>query len=293
MPSKINELFKRSVLKYISLILGVLSATFGLKSFLLPNKFIDGGITGISMLSSVLSGIPLAVFIIILNLPFIILAYSFISRDLSIKAIVGISCLSLSLFIIPFPVLTYDRLLVAVFGGSFLGAGIAFAIRGGGVIDGTEILAIFLSRKLHTTVGDIILIINIIIFSLVAILLGVETAFYSILTYLSASKTTDFIIEGIEEYIAVIIVSEKSKELREAILFNLGRGATIFLGQRGLGNNESGPSNTEIIYTVLTRLELPKLTAEIKRIDPSAFVVMHKVKDTIGGYIKKRPQKVI
>jgi len=284
---------KKNILKFGSLILGVLSATFGLKSFLLPNKFIDGGITGISMLSSVLSGLPLPIFIIILNLPFIILAFSNISRELSVKAIIGISCLSLSLIIIPFPVLTYDKLLVAVFGGFFLGAGIAFAIRGGGVIDGTEILAIYLSRKLHTTVGDIILFINIIIFSVVAITLGVEIAFYSILTYLSASKTTDFIIEGIEEYIAVIIVSEKSKELREAILFNLNRGATIFLGKRGLGNNDSEPSYTEVIYTVLTRLELPKLTAEINRIDPSAFVVMHKVKDTIGGYIKKRPQNVI
>lgn len=278
--------------KIIYLALGILSATFGLKSFLLPNKFIDGGVTGISMLTSVLSGIPISIFVIIFNLPFLILAFFNLSKELSIRAIFGIIGLSVALIIIPFPILTYDKLLVAVFGGFFLGAGIAFAIRGGGVIDGTEILAVFLSRKLHTTVGDIILVINIIIFSVVAIFLGIEIAFYSILTYLSASKTTDFIIEGIEEYIAVIIVSEKSEELRKAILFNLGRGATIFKGRKGLTDKE-GSNDIDILYTVLTRLELPKLTAEVNRIDPKAFVVMHKVKDTIGGYIKKRPQSVI
>lgn len=293
MHSKAKNSFLKQIIKYLSLGIGVLSATFGLKSFLLPNKFIDGGITGISMLTSLLSGIPLPVFVVIFNLPFIILAFSNISRELSIKAIIGITCLSLCLLLIPFPILTYDKLLVAVFGGFFLGAGIAFAIRGGGVIDGTEILAVFLSRKLHTTVGDIILIINIFIFSFVAFTLGIETAFYSILTYLSASKTTDFIIEGIEEYIAVFIVSEKAEEIRQTILFNLGRGATIFCGRKGLSATLQENKDIEIIYTVLTRLELPRLAAEIKRIDPNAFVVMHKVKDTIGGYIKKRPQNVI
>ncbi len=278
--------------KLVYLLIGILSATFGLKSFLLPNQFIDGGVTGISMLTSILSGIPISLFVIVFNLPFLILAYFNLSKELSIRAICGIFGLSIALLFIPFPILTYDKLLVAVFGGFFLGSGIAFSIRGGGVIDGTEILSVFLSRKLNTTVGDIILFINIIIFSIVAIFLGVEVAFYSILTYLSASKTTDFILEGIEEYIAVIIVSEKSDELRKAILHNLGRGATIFKGRKGL-TQESRSNEIEIIYTVLTRLELPKLTSEINKIDPKAFVVMHKVKDTIGGYIKKRPHSVI
>ncbi|MGB9771665.1 MAG: YitT family protein [Candidatus Kapaibacteriota bacterium] len=279
------------VKKIIFILIGATSASFGLKSFLLPNKFIDGGITGISMLTSVLSSLPISVFVIVFNLPFLILAFYQFSKELALKAVIGILSLSFALSFFPFPVLTYDKLLVAVFGGFFLGAGIAFAIRGGGVIDGTEILAVLLSRKLHTTVGDIILSINIVIFSLVAIFLGIEIAFYSILTYLSASKTADFIIEGIEEYIAVIIVSEKPEELRQAILFNVGRGATIFKGRKGLSHNDS--NEIDILYTVLTRLELPKLTNEINRIDPKAFVVIHKVKDTIGGYIKKRPQNVI
>ncbi|MCX7879239.1 MAG: YitT family protein [Ignavibacteria bacterium] len=287
---KINII--REVRKTFFLILGILSATFGLKSFLLPNKFIDGGVTGVSMLSSILLELPLPYFIIIFNVPFLLLAFFNLSRELALRAILGIIGLSISLFFIPFPVLTYDKLLVAVFGGVFLGAGIGFAIRGGGVIDGTEILAVFLSRKIHTTVGDIILVVNVIIFSFVAILLGVEIAFYSILTYLSASKTTDFIIEGIEEYIAVIIVSEKTEEIRKAIIFDLGRGATIFKGRKGF-QTDSFSSDTDIIYTVLTRLELPRLTLEINRIDPKAFIVMHKVKDIIGGYVKKRPQKIV
>ncbi len=278
--------------KILFLVLGILSATFGLKSFLLPNKFIDGGVTGISMLTYVLSGIPISVLLVVYNLPFIILAFYNISKDMSIRAILGILGLSIALTVIPLPIITHDKLLVSVFGGFFLGAGIAFAIRGGGVIDGTEILAVFLSRKLHTTVGDIILITNIIIFSIVAIFLGVEIAFYSILTYLSASKTADFIIEGIEEYVAVIIVSEKSDELRNAILFNLGRGATVFKGKKGLSSLDKN-DEIDILYTVLTRMELPKLAIEINKIDPKAFVVIHKVKDTIGGYIKKRPQNVI
>lgn len=276
--------------KIIFLCIGASSATFGLKSFLLPNKFIDGGVTGISMITSILSGIPIWLLIVLFNLPFIILAFYQFSKEIALRAIIGIALLSFLLAIVPLPTITHDKLLVSVFGGFFLGAGIAFAIRGGGVIDGTEILAIFLSRKLHTTVGDIILTINIIIFSLVAIFLGIEVAFYSILTYISASKTTDFFIEGIEEYIAVIIVSEKSEELRYAIIYKLDRGATIFKGKRGLKNESN---EIDILYTVMTRIEIPRLTSEINRIDPNAFVVMHKVKDTIGGYIKKRPQNVI
>jgi uncharacterized membrane-anchored protein YitT (DUF2179 family) len=283
---------RTQVRKILFLLAGILSATFGLKSFLLPNKFIDGGVTGISMLTAIFSGLPISIFIVLFNLPFLLLAFYNLSKELAIRAILGIMGLAISLAIIPFPILTYDKLLVSVFGGFFLGAGIAFAIRGGGVIDGTEILAVFLSRKLHTSVGDIILIINIMIFTFVAIFLGVEIAFYSILTYLSASKTTDFIIEGIEEYIAVIIVSEKSEELRNSILFNLGRGVTRFIGKKGLSSNDAS-ENIEILYVVLTRLELPKLTYEINKIDPNAFVVMHNVKDTIGGYIKKRPQSVL
>ncbi len=286
-----SKVIFREIRKLIFILLGSLSACFGLKAFLLPNKFIDGGVTGISMLISVITHLPLPLLIIFVNIPFIILAYSNLTRDLSIRAVLGIASLALLLIILPVPIITHDKLLVAVFGGFFLGAGIGLAIRGGGVLDGTEILALYTSRKLHTTVGDIILVINIIIFSTVALLLGAEIALYSILTYISASKTTDFFIEGIDEYIAVMIISEKSDEIKKAILYKLERGVTILNGKRGLSSEISTDDKSnqiEILYTVLTRFELPKLSAEISSIDPKAFIVMHNVKDIIGGYLKKK-----
>ncbi len=284
----------REIRRFIFLLLAGVTATFGLKSFLLPNKFVDGGVTGISMLLAIFTSIPLPLFIAIVNIPFILLAYFNLAKELAVKAIIAIVFLSLCLWFLPLPAITHDKLLVAVFGGFFIGAGIGLAVRGGGVLDGTEILSIFLSRKIHSTVGDVILVINVIIFSIVAFTLGVEIAFYSILTYISASKTTDFFIEGIEEYIAVIIISEKAEEIRKAVLYEIERGVTIFKGKRGLEVKQTteGSDEIDIIYTVITRLELPKLSYTISKIDPNAFVVMHNVKDTIGGYIKKRPHNV-
>jgi uncharacterized membrane-anchored protein YitT (DUF2179 family) len=185
---------------------------------------------------------------------------------------------------------TDDNLLVAIFGGFFLGAGIGLTVRGGAVIDGTEILAIYLSRKLGTTIGDIIILINILIFSAAAYFLSIEIALFSMITYLSASKTLDFIIEGIEEYIGVTIISSHSDEIREMIINKLGRGVTVYTGKRGYGK-KGETRDTDIIYTVITRLEINKLNTEIEKIEPDAFVVMSSVKDTKGGMIKKRPLK--
>jgi len=165
------------------------------------------------------------------------------------------------------------------------------AVRGGGVIDGSEVLAISLTKKLGLTVGDIILIINILIFSVAAWVLSVETALYSILTYLSASKTVDFVIEGIEEYTAVTIISVKAESVRTMIIEKMGRGVTTFKGEKGFGKRGHTEGEMKIIYTVITRLEVSKLNAEIEKIDPNAFVITSSVKDTRGGMIKKRPMK--
>jgi uncharacterized membrane-anchored protein YitT (DUF2179 family) len=189
-----------------------------------------------------------------------------------------------------FPNVTDDNLLVAVFGGFFLGAGIGFSIRGGAVIDGTEVLAIYLSKKTGTTVGDIIIVINAIIFSAAAYFLTVEIALYSMITYLAASKTLDFIIEGIEEYVGVTIVSPQSEEIRQMIINKMGRGVTVYVGKSGYGKRGE-TTDVEIIYTVITRLELNKLKTLIGRIEPTAFMVMSSVKDTRGGMIKRRPLK--
>ncbi|MEP7318656.1 MAG: YitT family protein [Panacibacter sp.] len=279
---------RRLVKDAVLMSLGIASAAFGLESFLLPNNFIDGGATGISLLISELTGTPLYLLLVIINLPFILLGYKVIGKQFAIKTAIAISGLAVCVAFIHFPEVTHDRLLVSVFGGFFLGAGIGLSVRGGAVIDGTEVLAIFLSRKLSTTIGDIIIIINIIIFSVAAYLLSVETALYSLITYLAASKTLDFVIEGIEEYTGVTIISSHHEELREMIVNKLGRGITVYTGKRGHGKRGE-VAEVDILYTVITRLELNTLKTEIEKIDTNAFVVMSTVKDTKGGMIKKRP----
>ena len=281
---------KRLVKDFFLITAGIFSAAFGLKGFLLTNHFIDGGVTGISLLVTQLTGIPLFVLIICINIPFIVLGYVILGKQFAIKTVLAISGLALCLATVNFPDVTKDNLLVAVFGGFFLGAGIGLTVRGGAVIDGTEVLAIFLSKKLGTTIGDFIIIINVLIFSAAAYLLSVEIALYSMITYLAASKTLDFIIEGIEEYTGVTIVSTHSEEIREMIINKMGRGVTVYDGKRGFGKRGE-TRDVEIIYTVITRLELNKLNTEIEKIEPNAFVVMHSVKDTKGGMIKKRPFK--
>jgi len=281
---------KRQIKDFFLIAFGIFSASLGLKGFLLPNHFIDGGATGISLLLSALTDIPLYILIICVNTPFIILGYTIMGKQFAIKTALAITGLSICLATVSFPNVTNDNLLVAVFGGFFLGAGIGLAIRGGAVIDGTEVLAIFLSRKFGTTLGDIILVTNIFIFSAAAYLLGIEVALYSMITYLAATKTLDFIVEGIEEYIGVTIISSHSEEIRQMIVNTLGRGFTVYKGQRGFGNHGE-KKEIDIIYSVLTRLELNKFNTEIEKIDPNAFVVMSSVKDTKGGMIKKRPLK--
>ena len=279
----------KSNIKDVFLItIGIFCAAFGFKGFLLTNHFIDGGATGISLLIAALTKIPLQYLIIAVNFPFIILAYVMMGRRFAIKTTLAIIGLSICLASVSFPNVTNDNLLVAVFGGFFLGAGIGFSIRGGAVIDGTEVLAIYLSRKFGTTIGDIIVIINIIIFSTAVYFLGVEVALYSMITYLAASKTLDFFVEGIEEYIGVTIVSSHSEEIRQMIITKLGRGVTVYTGKKGYGKRGE-MKEVDIIYTVITRLELNRLNIEIEKIEPNAFVVMNSVKDTKGGMIKKRP----
>lgn len=278
--------FRHLVHDSFFIVMGVLSAAFGLKGFLLPNMFLDGGVTGISLIIAELTGVPLSYLIVAVNLPFLIMGISTISRQFALKSIIAILLLAATLHLIHFPLITDDKLLIAVFGGFFLGLGIGLAIRGGSVIDGTEVLAVFASRKLPLTIGDIILIFNVFIFGAAAYVFSMETALYAMLTYLSASKTVDFVVSGIEEYVGVTIISDKHEAVREAIIHKLGRGCTIYDGKSG-----QSLKPTQIVYTLLTRMELARLHTEIDKIDTDAFIVMHSIKDAKGGMIKKRPLK--
>jgi uncharacterized membrane-anchored protein YitT (DUF2179 family) len=253
------------------------------KGFLLPSHFIDGGVTGVSMLVSALSGASLPLLILLINAPFIIVGYRHIGRVFALKSALAIVGLALCIAFLPYPVATQDKLLAAIFGGFFLGAGVGLSIRAGGVLDGTEVMALLLSKKMGTTVGDIILLLNIIIFSVAAIFLGLEPALYSIITYFSASKTIDFLIHGIEEYNGITIVSAKSEEIRTAILNDLGRGVTVYKGMGGLKGEEQN-----ILFCVVTRLEIPKIKSAVKEIDEAAFIAIHRITDARGGVMKKQ-----
>ncbi len=283
--------FKKPVWRFtkdlVLIIAGIFSAAFGFKGFLLTNHFIDGGATGISLLISSLTGVPLYILLIGVNIPFVILGYNIVGKTFAIKTALAICGLALVVATVKFPDVTNDNLLVAVFGGFFLGTGIGLSMRGGAVLDGTEILAIYLSKKLGTTIGDVIIIINVLIFSAAAYFLSIEIALYSMITYLSASKTLDFIIEGIEEYTGVTIISPRTEDIRKMIIGTMGRGVTIYSGKSGYGKTGEA-AEIDIVYTVITRLELNKLKAEIDKIDPNAFVVMSSIRDTKGGMIKKR-----
>lgn len=268
--------------------LGVFSAGFGLKGFLLPNSLIDGGITGVSLIINRLTSLDLGLLVLAINIPFIWLGYRHVSRVFGIRSGMAIAGLSLVLAFIDFPIITHDRLLIAVFGGFFLGAGIGLAVRGGAVIDGTEVLAVYLTRGSGLTIGDFILVFNVILFSIAAWLFDVETALYSILIYLAASKTVDYIVEGVDEYLGVMIISPHSSEIREMIVRKLGKGVTVFCGKRGYTRQSQQPGDIEIVYTVITRLEVARLRKEIELIDPNAFIVINNVKDAVGGMIKQK-----
>lgn len=277
-----------AIKEYFLIFIGVISAGFGLKGFLLPNRFIDGGATGISLLLENITSIQLSFLLILVNLPFLILGAKTFSVKFALKSIVAIAFLGFVVHYVDYPTITNDKLLIAVFGGFFLGLGIGMSMRGGSVIDGTEVLAIYLSRKFSLTVGDVLLLINIIIFSFGAYILSIETVLYAILTYLAAAKTVDFVVDGVEEYVGVTIISKEHEALRVMITEKLRRACTIYAGKGGYGEHKSA-YDKDIIYTIVTRLELAKLHTEIDKIDNKAFIVMGLVKDLKGGMIKRKP----
>lgn len=280
--------FGRSLLNFALIIGGVFSAAFGLKGFLLSSRFIDGGVTGVSMLLSDIFHAPLSILILVINLPFIAIGYRQIGRAFAIKSVLSIAGLSLVLAFVKFPDVTPDKLLTAVFGGFFIGAGIGMAIRGGAVLDGTEIAALLVSRTSNLlNVGDVILILNIFIFLTAAFFLGVDSALYSILTYAAASKTIDFLLHGIEEYRGITVVSAKSQEIKDAIINQLHRGVTVYKSTGGLGTTGWTEEEREILYCVVTRLEISRIKNAVTEIDPAAFIAIHALSDVDGGLVKK------
>jgi len=265
------------------LVAGILSAGMGLKGFLLSSGFIDGGVTGVSMLLAAVTRVPLSIWLPLVNLPFIAIGYRQMGRAFAIKSALGIAGLAAALAIVPFPDVTPDLLLTAVFGGFFIGAGIGLAMRGGAVLDGTEIVALLISKRSDLLkVGQVILIFNVALFLVAISILGVEAALYSILTYLAAAKTVDFVIYGIEEYTAITIISAQSGAIRERIIGELDRGVTIYAGRGGMTGQAQ-----DILYCVVTRLEIGGVNDIVRALDPNAFVISHPLADVKGGVVKR------
>jgi uncharacterized membrane-anchored protein YitT (DUF2179 family) len=264
--------------------LGIFSAGMGLKGFLLSSNFIDGGVTGVSMLLAKTTGVSLSVLLPLVNLPFIALGYRQMGRAFAVRSVVGIAGLAACLATVPFPDVTPDLVLTSVFGGFFIGAGIGLAVRGGAVLDGTEIAALLISKRADSLkVGEVILGFNIVLFLIAMSVLGVDAALYSILTYVAAAKTLDFVLYGIDEYTAITIMSDMSAAIRERITGDLGRGVTIYKGYGGMRGTEQ-----DILYCVVTRLEVGKVRAIVRELDAAAFVVFHPLAGAEGGMVKIR-----
>jgi uncharacterized membrane-anchored protein YitT (DUF2179 family) len=262
---------------------GILAAGMGLKGFLFSSHFIDGGVTGISMLLAKTTPLPLAVWLPVVNLPFVVLGYHQLGRGFALRSALAIIGLAVVLAVVRFPDVTHDLLLTAVFGGVFIGAGIGLAMRGSAVLDGTEIAALLIGKRSPVLkVGDVILGFNVVLFMVAMSILGVEPALYSILTYVAAARTLDFILHGIEEYTAITIMSAASQGIREGIVGEMGRGVTVY---KALGGKTG--EDREILYCVVTRLEIGGIIRIIERLDREAFVVQHPLADVRGGFVHR------
>lgn len=265
-------------------VLGILAAGMGLKGFLLSSRFIDGGVTGVSMLLAQTTGVPLTVWLPTVNLPFVVLGYRQMGLAFAVRSALAIAGLTVVLALVPYPDVTPDPLLTAVFGGLFIGAGIGLAIRGSAVLDGTEIAALIISRRGDLLrVGDVILAFNVVLFGVAMSVLGVNEALYSILTYVAATQTLDFVLYGIDQYMAMTIVSDQHDSIRTRILNDLGRGVTLYRGSGGMSGVER-----VIVYCVVTRLEIAKVKKIVRDLDESAFLVFHPLSGAEGGIVKRR-----
>lgn len=274
---------RREIINALLIAIGVLAAGMGLKGFLLSSHFIDGGVTGVSMLLDRVTPVSLAVWLPVVNLPFVLLGFTQLGPAFAVRSAIAITALALVLAFMPYPDVTHDSLLTAVFGGVFLGAGIGLAMRGSAVLDGTEIAALLIGRRnIGVRVGDVILAFNVLLFLVAMSILGVEAALYSILTYVSAARTLDFVLHGIEEFTAITIISLGCAEIRGRIVDELGRGVTIYKGRGGKTGEDR-----EILYCVVTRLEIGRVMRIVDAIDPNAFVVQHPLANVRGGVVRR------
>jgi uncharacterized membrane-anchored protein YitT (DUF2179 family) len=286
----ISKIHKPSLLRYVSeygqILIGIAIASIGLKAFLLPNGFLDGGVTGIAILLSKKFDISISLLLVLISIPFLVLGLYKLSRRIIIKSVISIAILAILIGLETFPIITKDKLLIAIFGGMFLGAGIGITIRNGAVLDGSEILGIYIFDRFGITIGKTILGFNIVLFIITALVLSVEVALYSILTYIVTAKFIDFFIEGFEDFIGITIVSQLSQDIEQEILKDLGAGITVYKAEAGYGSTGEN-KDRRVIQTVINRIHLRKIHRLIDTIDPNAFVVEFDVNNVKGGVLRR------
>ena len=280
---------KEIVVDFSNALLGILFAGFAMKSFLVPNHFLDGGVTGVSLLIHETYHIPIAALVIVCNIPFVVMGGYLISRSFALRTFLAVVGLALALTYIPYPVITSDKLLISIFGGLFLGLGIGLGMRGGCAIDGIEVLALFTLKRSGFTITEIILGINVILFLIAAIGLGMVTALYAMLTYFVATRTIDYVVEGLEEYIGVTIISKNHEDIKKAVVMQMGKGITVYKGERGFMKDSFDVSHpTDILYTIMTRFEVRHLRNLVLEYDANAFIFTNIIKEAAGGVLLKR-----
>lgn len=272
--------------EYVQIFVGIVLASIGLKAFLLPNGFLDGGVTGIAILVSEELEMNISLLLVLISIPFLILAWFTVSKKVLVKSILSILGLAIFIHFENFRVLTEDKLLIAIFGGLLLGSGIGITIKNGSVLDGSEILGIYINEKYGISIGKTILLFNIVLFSITAFVLTMEVAMYSILTYIITSVVIDFVIKGFENYVGIMIVSKKSEELQLELFAEIKTGVTVYKGSKGMGRTGT-QEDMDIIHIIINRIDIRKTYNIIDLIDERAFVTEFDVNHVKGGIKRK------
>ncbi len=273
----------------LQIFFGCALAVLAMRGFMIPNKFLDGGITGISILLHEVFHVNISLLVLALNLPFVYLGYRRIGKTFAVQTILAVVLLATGLLFIDIQPITTDRLLIAIFGGLLIGTGVGLVLRCGGVLDGAEVIAVFTKRKTGFSNSEIILLINALIFAGAAFQFGLETAMYSLITYFTATRATDYVVDGIEQYTAINIISSQQEAVKDLLVNELGKGITVYKGERGyLPGSFDVKTDCEIIVTIVTRLEVHQIQSNIMSIDPKAFIYVQSINDAAGGILKAK-----
>lgn len=281
-----NEIISAQYIIYT--LVGSFISVIALVGFLIPNNFIDGGVTAVSILFNGVFHINVSILLIVINIPFIYIGFRLIGKTFAVQSMIAILITALLIEVVRIPVITNDKLLMAAFGGFLMGLGIGLVIRGGGVVDGLEIIAHYTKKRIGFTTSEIIMLFNSLVIMGAAFEFGKEPAMYSILVYYIAMKTSDYVVDGIEEFTSLSIISKKDQEVKSLIVNEFGKAITVYKGERGyLPGAYDIKHDVDIIVTVVTRLEIHRIKQQVEIIDPQAFFFVQSIKEVKGSYLKQ------